>query len=191
MKWLYDNWSKSTIFLAIYLLVVLFLYVMRDNFALFLIWLQTVVYFLHQSEEYIFPGGFVEFFNKKPLGSKKSDFPVGKKESFWINIPIIFIAFPVSAILSGTIDISIGIWAAYFSTFNAISHVGMFIKYKYNPGLFVSIFLNIPVGIYTIYYFASHQIISLQEQIIGLIIGVLVQLLLMIYGFEVLKPKIK
>ncbi len=191
MKWLYDHWYKSTIFLACYLLIVLLIFVKETNYALFLIWIQTVVYLFHQFEEYVLPGGFVEFFNKNVLGSPKGNFPLDKKASFWINIPIIFIGFPLSAILAGYVDISIGIWTAYFSIVNALSHVGMFFKSRYNPGLLVSIFLNIPVGIYTIYYFASHQIISFKVQWLGLLIGVLVQVVVMIYGFKVLKPKVK
>jgi hypothetical protein len=191
MKWLYNNWFKSTIFLAIYMLILLCIFVVDYDFGIFLIWLQTIVYFFHQFEEYVYPGGFVEFFNTKALGSKDKDFPLDKKASFWINIPIIFIGFPLSAILSGFIDISIGIWTAYFSIINALSHVGMFFKYKYNPGFFVSLFLNIPVGIYTIYYFAMNQIISINAHLIGLIIGLIVQGIVMVYGFKVLKPKIK
>ena len=152
MKWLYNNWYKSTLFIAIYVLIVLILFVFETDFPLFLIWMQFVVYLCHQFEEYILPGGFVAFFNKNPLGSQENNFPLDEKASFWINIPIIFIAYPVSAILSKYIDISIGIWTAYFSIINAISHVGMFFKYKYNPGVIVSLFLNIPIGIFTIYY---------------------------------------
>ena len=191
MKWLYGNWYKSTIFLAVYLLIFLVIFLLETNFALFLIWIQFVVYLFHQFEEYIFPGGFVEFFNKKPLNSKKPNFPLDEKASFWINIPIIFIAYPISAILAGYIDISIGIWTAYFSVINAISHVGMFFKFKYNPGLIVSTFVNIPVGLYTISYFYSQNLISINEQLIGLIIGLLIQGVIMTYGFKVLKPKVK
>ena len=191
MKWLYENWSKSTIFLSVYMLVPVLIFVMEDNFALFLICLQTIIYFLHQFEEYIFPGGFLEFFNTKALGSKEREFPLNKKVSFWINVPIIFIAFPISSILSGYIDLLIGIWTAYFSIVNATSHIGMFFKYRYNPGFFISLFLNIPVGIYTIYYFSSRNIISLNEQLIGLSIGVSIQAIVMIYGFKILKPKVR
>ncbi|NRB63778.1 MAG: HXXEE domain-containing protein [Saprospiraceae bacterium] len=190
MKWLYDNWYKSTLFLAVYLLVFLILFVLKTDFALFLIWLQFVVYLIHQFEEYILPGGFVAFFNKNLLQSKIADYPLDKKASFWINIPIIFIAFPLSAILAGTLDIAIGIWTAYFSVINAASHVGMSFKYKYNPGLLVSMFLNIPVGLYTIYFFASENLISFQHQLIGCGIGLLTQAAVMIYGFRVLKPKV-
>ena len=59
MKWLYGNWYKSTIFLAVYLLIFLVIFLLETNFALFLIWIQFVVYLFHQFEEYIFPGGFV------------------------------------------------------------------------------------------------------------------------------------
>ena len=191
MKWLEENWTKSTFFLALYLTIILVLFVSDKDFALFLIWIQTPVYFLHQFEEYIYPGGFIEFFNTKALGSKKKDFPLTKKESFWINIPIIFIGFPLSAILAGQIDISIGIWTAYFSIINALSHLGIFFRYRYNPGFIVSLFLNIPVGLYTIYYFASHHLISLNMHIVGLVIAICIQGILMIYGLKFLKTKVK
>ncbi len=187
MKWLIKNWSKSTPFLAVYLLIVLFCYVMKEDFPLFLIWLQTPIYFLHQFEEYILPGGFVEFFNTKVLGSNRKDHPLNDKIAFWINFPIIFIAFPLSALLSGYIDISIGIWTAYFSIINALSHIGMFPKHGYNPGVIVSLLLNVPVGLFTLYYFINHQIISLKAHTIGLTIGILIQAGLMIYGFKFLK----
>ncbi len=191
MKWLYNNWYKSTIFIAIYLLITLWLFVLKSDYALFLIWLQFVIYLFHQFEEYILPGGFVKFFNNKILDSNKDNYPLDDKASFWINIPIIYIAYPLSAILAGYVDISVGIWTAYFSIINAISHVGMFFKYRYNPGFFVSLFLNIPVGMYTIYYFNTQNIISIQEQLIGLAIGALTQAALMIYGFKVLKARVK
>ena len=191
MKWLYENWSKSTLFLAIYILLLLFLYVMDKNYALFLIWLQTPVYLLHEFEEYICPGGFLNFFNRKILKSDKGDFPLDKAGSFWINIPLIFIAFPLAAILADKIDLSIGIWIAYFSIINALAHVAWFFKHKYNPGFIISLFVNIPVGIYTIYYFASNHLISTKAQIIGFVIGVIVQVVMAMYGFIYLKPKIQ
>ncbi len=191
MKWLYNNWYKSTIFIAMYLLIVLFLFVFETDFPLFLIWIQFVVYLFHQFEEYILPGGFIAFFNTKILGSKSAKYPLNDSASFWINIPIIFIAYPLSAIFADSIHISIGIWTAYFSIINAISHVAMFFKHNYNPGFFVSLFLNIPVGVYTIYYFYSLNIISINAHLIGLGIGILTQAVVMIYGFKVLKPKVK
>ena len=130
MSWIEEHWPKSTIFLAVYSTILIFLFVLKIDIALFLIWIQLPVYWLHQFEEYVFPGGFIETFNRQILGSNEKEWPMSKRASFWINIPIIYIAFPLSAIMAGTIDISIGIWTAYFSILNATSHVGMFVKKK-------------------------------------------------------------
>lgn len=190
MKWLEENWPKSTLFLAIYVTIVLLLFVSRQNFALFLIWIHTPIYFLHQFEEYIYPGGFLAFFNTEALGSKKKDFPLTKTAALWINIPIIFIGFPLSAILAGQIDISLGIWVAYFSIINALSHVGMFFLKGYNPGFVVSLFLNIPAGVYTIYYFVTHQVISVNMHIVGFIVAFVIHGIVMVYGLKYLKAKV-
>jgi hypothetical protein len=189
MKWLEENWSKATVFLAVYVTALIVLFVADNNFALFLIWAQIPVYFLHQFEEYIYPGGFMEFFNTKTLGSRQKDFPLTKKVSFWINIPIIFVGFPVSAIFAGQIDIAVGIWVAYFSIINALSHVALFFQNGYNPGFIVSLFANIPVGLYTVYYFISHQTISLNSHIIGFLIAIGIQGIIMVYGLKFLKAK--
>jgi len=145
----------------------------------------------HQFEEYILPGGFGDFFNKRVLGSPAGDFPLTKKASFWINVPLTFISFPLSAILAGHFGLEIGVWTVYFSMINAFSHVVMFFIFRYNPGLVMSVLLNIPVGAYVIYYFASHHTVSTQAQITGLAIGLLGQVLLMAWGFKILKPQIQ
>ena len=189
MNWLYNNWYKSTLPLAILSLIIWLLVLSKMEYALALIWLQTIVYLFHQSEEYLIPGGFVAFFNKKLLNSKQAEFPLTKVDSFWINIPIIYLAFPFSAMMASLYDLSFGIWTAYFSIINAISHVGIFFKLGYNPGFIISLLFNIPIGLYTIYYTATHQIIDFKYQIIGFIIGLTIQASLMIYGFLILKPK--
>ncbi len=191
MNWLYDNWSKATIFLAVFVSALLLLYIKDYNYALFLLWLQVPVYFVHQFEEYIFPGGFLDCFNRKVIGSPVGDFPLTVRSSFWINVPVIFIAFPVSAIVAGSIALPIALWTVYFSLANALSHVVMFFKIGYNPGLLVSVLLNIPVGVYVIHYFAVNHIVSTEAQLVGLAIGVLAQALMMVWGFAILKPKIK
>ena len=64
-----SEWPKTTL-TSIYMAVLLVLFVMKQDFPLFLIWLHTPIYFLHAFEEYILPGGFLKFFNAKALGSK-------------------------------------------------------------------------------------------------------------------------
>ncbi|MBD5186513.1 MAG: hypothetical protein HDS94_00440, partial [Bacteroidales bacterium] len=44
LQWLYDNWMKATPFLAIYSAILIWMYVKDVNYALFLIWMQTPIY---------------------------------------------------------------------------------------------------------------------------------------------------
>lgn len=111
--------------------------------------------------------------------------------SFWINIPIIFVAFPVSAILAGSLGLGWGIGIVYFSIVNALSHVGMFFRFGYNPGLVVSLLLNIPVGIYTLYVFANRDAITPTAHLVGLLIALFVQGALMFWGLIVLRRRVQ
>lgn len=190
---MYDNWMKATPFLAIYSLILLWLYVREQNYALFLVWLQTPFYWIHEFEEYICPGGFLHFFNRKPLKSVKEDYPMTKVVSFWINIPLVYVLLPLSGVIAHFCGVEWGLWTAYFSVLNAFAHVAMFFifGFKYNPGLAMSAILNVPFGIYMIWYFLSNHIVSTGTNIASIIFGILAQASMMIYGFGVLVPKIK
>ena len=193
MKWLYDNWMKATPFLAFYAFILVFLYVRNVNYPLYLIWLQGIIYWAHEFEEYIFPGGFLTFFNRNMMRSNQDEYPLTKIGSFWINIPLVYIAMPFSALLAHFFGLEWGLWTAYFSFLNAFAHVVMFFIFgrKYNPGLVVSALLNIPVGVYTVYYFLANNLVSTQANIISIIFGIVAQASMMIYGFGYLVPKMK
>ena len=193
MKWLYENWMKATPFLALYTFILVWLYVRDANYALYLIWVQGIIYWVHEFEEYICPGGFLEFFNRGPLGSTRGDEPLNKVGSFWINIPLVYIAMPFSGLLAHFFGLEWGLWTAYFSFLNGFAHVVMFFIFgrKYNPGLVVSILLNIPVAIYTVWYFFTNLDISATAHIISIIVGIISQASMMVYGFAYLVPKMK
>lgn len=78
ISWIEEHWPKSTIFLAVYSTILIFLFVLKIDIALFLIWIQLPIYWLHQFEEYVFPGGFMETFNRQILGSSEKDWPLSK-----------------------------------------------------------------------------------------------------------------
>ena len=193
LQWLYDNWMKATPFLAIYSAILIWMYVKDVNYALFLIWMQTPIYWAHEFEEYICPGGFLKFFNRKPLKSVKDEYPMTKAVSFWINIPLVYILLPLMGIVANYWGVEWGLWVAYYSALNAFAHVVMFFifGFKYNPGLVASVLLNIPFGVYTVWYFLSNHLVSTEVNIISIIVGIIAQASMMIYGFGYLVPKIK
>ena len=170
MKWLVNNWYKATIFAAIYSLLFIFLFVYKQDFALFLIWLHVPVYLLHETEEFVFPGGFPEMMTEMLVGKGHEVSYALKKAGFWINVPFIFFGFPFVAALATLLGLSWGMYVVYFTLIATFPHLISAVKDKrfYNPGMFVSIFLNLPVSIYTIYYFASHNLIPVSAHMIGL-----------------------
>lgn len=54
-RWLKRDWAKTGFVLSIFLFVFLLVFVKDSDFVLFLILLQTPLYMLHETEEYIFP----------------------------------------------------------------------------------------------------------------------------------------
>ncbi|MBO7052176.1 MAG: hypothetical protein J6W24_05880 [Prevotella sp.] len=62
---------------------------------------------------------------------------------------------------------------------------------KYNPGLVISILLNIPLGVFTIWYFLTNSLVTTEVNIISIMVGIIAQASMMVYGFAYLVPKSK
>ena len=125
------------------------------------------------------------------MGSSGGEFPLSKVGSFWINIPLVYIAMPFAAVLTHFYGLEYGLWTCYFSILNASSHVVMFFifGFKYNPGLIASVLLNIPFGIYAIYFIGPN--LSFEANVYSIVFGIIAQASMMIYGFGFLKPLVK
>ena len=181
--WLYKNWAKTCIILSIIVTVLILLIVKTNNILLFLIWIQIPIYLLHQFEEHSWPGGFKKFVNKE-IFNVDGEYPLNDINIFWINVPIIWILMPIFASLS-YLNLFFGLWIPFFAVFNSLTHViGAIVKRKYNPGLFMSIVLGIPVGTYTLWLFYS--IIN-----IPLIITVLSILAVLLLHMAIIIPAIR
>ena len=172
--WLYENWAKFCLILSIIVTIIIFLFVKTNNIFLFLIWIQIPIYLLHQFEEHEWPGGFKKFFNKEIFNVEDREYPLNDKYIFWINIPIIWFLMPLFASFS-YFNLFWGLWIPYFTLFNSLTHVfAAIIKRKYNPGLFISLLLGIPVSIYTLWIF--YTLINIPVVITGFSILVVILL---------------
>jgi len=180
MDWLYKNWSKLSLGLALVLTLLIIVFIKPSNTLLFLIWIQIPIYLLHQFEEHS-KNGFKNYVNKTVFKVSDGDYPLNDKNIFWINIPIIWILMPLFAILS-SINPLIGLWIPFFGVINSLSHVIFSIVNKqYNPGLIVSLVLGIPVGIYTLIIFYSN--LNISYLVTGLAIGfaIILHLIVLLY----------
>jgi hypothetical protein len=138
-RWLKKEWAKTDFILSIFVLVFLIVFVRKDDFVVFLILLQTPLYMLHQTEEYVFPGGFGKFFNTKIFNLETEDKPLDENFIFYVNVILIWIVLPAFGLLS-KIDYVYGLWIPYFSFFAGIAHIALGVRAKtlYNPGLIIS-----------------------------------------------------
>jgi hypothetical protein len=130
--------------------------------ALTAVWIQLIVYLLHEFEEHVWPGGFKDFVDERLAGPMlrarypdaaipSHDFPLDDRAVFWINISFIWIAFPLFGLLAGTVDLRYGLFLPWVGIVNASLHIAVAIaKRTYNPGLVVSVLLNVPTGIWTL-----------------------------------------
>ena len=160
-NWLKRDWAKTGFILAIFLFVFLFVFVRDYDKAVFVLLLQTPLYMLHQTEEYIFPGGFGKFFNTQIFKLNTEDKPLDQNFIFFINVILVWIFLPLFGLLS-ILDYQYGLWIPYFSFFAGIAHILLAIKAGklYNPGLIVSLFLNIPVGLWSILFLFNLGVIN-------------------------------
>ena len=183
IEWLKHNWDHLCLILAIYAFILLFGFVRSANLIVFLILLNVPIYFLHQTEEYVFPGGFQKFFNLHIFKSGREDAPMGTNFIFFVNIFATWVILPLFGLLAFS-DPIWGLWIPYFSIFAGLGHVALGIKsrQKYNPGLVVSLLLNIPYGIGVVCYFAKIGLLANPWMNVHFLIGLGLNLLLPVVG---------
>lgn len=155
--WLHAHWQYGTPFLAALVTAFLFVFVYPLDTPLFWVWACLPVYLVHQFEEFVWPGGFLEAISQKVATGSGPAAPVlSLREVYWINVGIIWVLFPVSAVAAMLISPAWGLWVPCFTVINGLSHVAAAMKdRRYNPGLAASLALNIPVGTAAILVLAS------------------------------------
>ena len=121
------------------------------NISTALAGLIACAYTFHEFEEFVIPGGFLEDFTKHFLKLEGIDRILDERAVFLVNIPLIWIALPALALLTAFVDPAWLSAAAYFSILAGLAHIMPIIKSGfrrwYNPGLAMSLLLNIPLGV--------------------------------------------
>jgi hypothetical protein len=187
-RWFKKEWAKAGVILSIYLLIFLFVFVRQYDFVVFILLLQTPLYMLHQTEEYVFPGGFGKFFNTRIFNLETEDKPLDDSFIFYVNVILIWVVLPVFGLLS-LLNYGFGLWLPYFSLFAGVAHVALALKARkrYNPGLIVSLFINIPVGLWSILYLLNQGLILNFFLNVHFVVGLAVNAILPVMGAVLLR----
>lgn len=178
MNWLFKNWPYAAFFTAVFLLLLApFIYV-AFGLPFLLIYLHLPMYQVHQLEEH-YHDRFRLFANRMIAGGLEMLTPCAV---FWINClgvwVLDFVLF-YAAMFGG---LAWGLGIIYMSMFNAVTHIAASVRLRcYNPGLWTSIFLFLPVGAWALNVVTKASGATWTQQAIGLAIGVVTHAV--IFGF--------
>jgi hypothetical protein len=147
MKSVNNNWAKVGGVVAVCIIIFVSIY-KNPVFHIHSIALLNLAFLmLHQFEEYVYPGGFKQFFNTYVGGkSRIISYPLSDKAIVTINIGLGWGLYVTGVIFPNPFIIMVLLTASFI---NGVVHTGAFVKLKkYNPGLITGLFIFIPFSIY-------------------------------------------
>jgi len=177
-NWFIQSWSRVGLPLGIVLLLLSPFLLKGIGVILFLVFLQLPVYMFHQYEEHAH-GRFRDFINQMIGGGKLilSDTAI-----FWINILLVWVLDLCILYVAVYWNSSLGLIAAYLTLFNGLTHIIVaLVQRRYNPGLWTSIVLFLPLGAASIVILTMATEAGILYQVIGLVSAILVHGIILIY----------
>ena len=136
------NWSRAGLPLAIVLLLLGPIVRRSIGKGVFQVYLQLPVYMLHQYEEHGH-GAFKRDVNRLLAGRAH----VTDRQIFWINILSVWCTDLCLLYLARSVRLAFGLAAPYLAIVNGLIHVGGALgARRYNPGLWTSLALLLPLG---------------------------------------------
>ena len=175
--WFIDNWAKASLPLAIILFLISPFVYKGVDLAAFLVFLTLPFYMLHQYEEHA--GGQFKAFVNKTVGRGRE--VLTDKAIFRINVLFVWLGTLVVLYLCVYVNIVWGLIAGYLVAFNGIVHIFTSIRLRrYNPGLWTSVVVFLPLGIYIIYVITKESGAGLLYNGIFLAVAILLHSIILI-----------
>jgi hypothetical protein len=179
MHWLVDewHWPGAALFTGVFLIALSPIVFSTAGTALALIYLQLPVYMFHQWEEHA-GDKFRRYVNNHIAGGREALTPIA---TFWINSLGVWGIDFLGLYLAWYVKPSLGLMAIYLPLINSLGHVGPAIAGRaYNPGLWTSIALFLPIGgagIYAVSTFGA----TWMEHLLGAGIAVSVHVAIIVH----------
>jgi hypothetical protein len=170
------------LFLTIFLVVL----ALPKSTLLFALLMYTPLYILHETDEYIFPGGFAQFVNQKIYKTDPETGLLDPTAVFWINM-IVWIALLIFS-LWAVVDLTQAAWMPYFVIFQTVVHLilGIIGKRFFNPGMLSAWLVHVPWGIWRIWLLVQAGVVTNPYWNNYLLQGLEVNLALPITGLSLL-----
>jgi hypothetical protein len=145
MKWGNKNWAKIGAIISVGIIGTILFVDLEQTDIERLLWLHFSILLLHQFEEYVYPGGFKDFFNQNVWNKTWiTRYPLNDFGILWVNVIIAWTVYLYAAMHS-TEALWLTVDLLLITLFNGVLHTTIaIIKKKYNTGLFTGLFLFIP-----------------------------------------------
>jgi hypothetical protein len=175
--WFIDNWAKASLPLAIVLFIISPFVYKSIGLAAFLVFLTLPFYMLHQFEEHA--GGQFKAFVNKTIGKGREI--LTDKAIFRVNVLWVWLGTLVVLYLCVYVSMVWGLLSGYLVAINGIVHIVTSIRMRrYNPGLWTSVFVFLPLGIAIIYIVSRVSGAGLLYNGIFLVVTILLHAMLML-----------
>jgi hypothetical protein len=103
--------------------------------------------FWHQTEEWLWPGGFLPWMNRSVIGSAQDEFPITRLDGLAINVAIGWTLAGATAV-RGIDAPALAASALAVNVANGAMHVGLAVRRRrWNPGTVTSATLFLPLGV--------------------------------------------
>lgn len=173
MNWLRLHWFDVGIVLAFP--VAFYLLVTPQRPISVVLWLNLIALFLHQLEEYRYPGYFPGMMNVVMFNSQAPDrYPLNTNTALLVNVVEGWFIYALAALLSERLP-WLGIAAVLISAGNILAHTFLFNvrgKTVYNPGLATSLLLFLPLAVAFFALAFSQNFATPLDWIVGVVLGV-------------------
>ncbi len=161
--------------LALAALVALFILIAHPTGLALLLWLSLITLFLHQAEEYRYPGYFPGMMNSAMFASPQPDrYPLNPQIALIVNVVVGWLFYFLAAVFAEK-AIWLGIATILVSAGNFVAHTFLFNikgKTRYNPGMLSADFLFLPFAVAFFNLVIQNHIATPLDWLVGLVLGI-------------------
>jgi hypothetical protein len=139
--------------------------------AAWAMWAPLPVYLWHQTEEWVWPGGFLPWFNRDVLASGEDEFPITRRDGLVINAGLGW-ALAVAGGARGLRTPELGATVLGMLVGNAVLHLVETARAgRYTPGAATAVALLGPVGVAGLAAVARHPRGGPRAASVGALLG--------------------
>ncbi len=190
MSFLRMHWFDVGLVLAA--LVGLFILIDHPTRLALLLWISLITLFLHQFEEYRYPGYFPGMMNTAMFASQQPDrYPLNPQIALIVNIVVGWLFYILAAIFAEK-TIWMGIATILVSAGNFIAHTFLFNikgKTRYNPGMLTADLLFLPLAVVLFILVIHNHAATSVDWLVGAVLGVALNVIGILKMIDWLKDK--